>query len=171
MPIYTRAWDETVDGSTVAADSIDAELDKIRVDLRERIGGIFGLNAAEFAADPIVPKSLTVSDDITADNFIGSASEAKRARFSGAQELGVPAGNGTTPIALPGVGTSWTYHVKTSAGKFLVAHFCYFGGITSQLIQQASHADISASLFNGQLFFFNNSGGLVDIIWTCYQVF
>lgn len=59
---YTRVWSETrPDGALVNASQIDDEMRFTRVDFRERVAGIFGLNAAEFAADPIVPKTLGLS--------------------------------------------------------------------------------------------------------------
>ncbi len=63
---YTRVWDETrPNGATVNANLIDDEMQYTRVDMRERVAGIFGLTALQFAADPIVPISLTLSTSLT----------------------------------------------------------------------------------------------------------
>lgn len=80
---YTRAWSETrPDGAVVMADQIDDELQYTRVDFRERIAGAWGMNAAQFAADPIVPISFTVSTSLTSPLLILEAVATPFARFS-----------------------------------------------------------------------------------------
>ena len=86
MP-YTRVWSTTrPDGATVAANTLDSEIQFVRKDLEERIAGIFGLNTAQFAADPIVPISLTLSGQL----------EAATGNYTGAL-VAVGAGTNVTP--------------------------------------------------------------------------
>ena len=78
MP-YTAAWNEAAPLGTIMAADLDLELRNLKRDSRERIAGIFGLNAAEFAADPIVPKSLALTGALSCGAF-----SATTGAFSGA---------------------------------------------------------------------------------------
>lgn len=76
MP-YTRAWDETQPPGTALAATLDTIIQNFKTDTRERVAGIFGLNLAEFSADPIVPKTLTLSGAFAALNItVGAGSAA-----------------------------------------------------------------------------------------------
>lgn len=60
MP-YTRVWDETQPPGTALANTLDTIIQNFKTDVAERLEGIFGLSTVQFAADPIVPRTLTLS--------------------------------------------------------------------------------------------------------------
>lgn len=80
MP-YLRVWDETSPPGTILANTIDTEFQHLKTDIRERVAGIFGLNLAQFTADPIVPLSLTVPSFLGPVTFAGLVTGS--AGFSG----------------------------------------------------------------------------------------
>lgn len=58
---YTRVWDETTpSGASFAAD-LDVDIQQFKTDIRERFASVFGLDFAEFSADPIAPKTLSLA--------------------------------------------------------------------------------------------------------------
>lgn len=70
--MYTQAWDETQPPGTALANTLDTIIQNDKRDTRERVAGIFGLNLAQWTADPIVPISLTLSGALTAASLIGA---------------------------------------------------------------------------------------------------
>lgn len=106
---YTRTWDETQPLGSALASTIDDIFRTVKVDLRERLAGIFGMSAGQFAADPIAPISLTLSGALIAGslsgpltgNVTGTATALATPRaingvnFDGTAAITVPAAAGT----------------------------------------------------------------------------
>lgn len=119
---YSRAWNEATPTGSDLANQLDTIIQNTKIDFRERIAGIFGLTALEFAADPIVPKTLTLSGALVAASFngplIGNASTATSAAAL------------TTPRAINGVAFDGTAPITITAAAGTLTGAALAAGVT-----------------------------------------
>jgi hypothetical protein len=134
---YSRVWDETSPAGTALAASLDTIIQNTKTDFRERVAGIFGLTALEFAADPIVPKTLALSGNLAAQGVTFGAAQV-------AINNGSIIRTATGGLTFAGVaGSTWDFAVNNPANSTTIL------GVPTGTNNVTFAANITASGFTG----------------------